>query len=161
LHAVLEQVRVEGRSSLSELPSTARRTEIPFENGIWLLGYELGDSQARPAENLRLTLYWRTDRQVADSYTVFTHLLDRQSRLWGQKDSLPASGTLPTTAWVPGEVIVDEYDILVSPDTPPGYYSVETGMYLATTGQRLAVLDTAGAVIADHVVLDSMIQVAP
>jgi hypothetical protein len=159
--AIVDQIRVEGRSSLSDVPSGAQPAEIPFENGIWLLGYDLGGAEVRSGGNLRLTLYWRADRQVAESYTVFTHLLDQESRLWGQKDSLPVNGALPTTSWIPGEVIADGYDIPVSPEAPPGDYVLEIGMYQAETGQRLQVVDLAGSVVADHIILDSPIRIVP
>ena len=42
---------------------------------------------------------------------------------------------------LPGEVIVDEYAIVVQPDAPPGRSVVEVGLYDPATMQRLPVLD--------------------
>ncbi|MFQ6059592.1 MAG: hypothetical protein ACE5MB_12015, partial [Anaerolineae bacterium] len=92
---------------------------------------------------------------------VFTHLLDGGSRLWGQRDSLPLGGARPTTGWVPGEVLVDEYEIVVDPATPPGEYVIEIGMYQAATGQRLPVLDEEGQIVGDRILLSTAVVVQP
>jgi hypothetical protein len=124
----------------------------PIEHTIWanlgdqveFHGYSLEPTQVEPGGVLRLTLYWRTRQRMAVSYTVFTHLLDKDGSIWGQQDNIPVKGTYPTTGWVEGEVITDEYEIAVKSDTPPGEYQIEIGMYDATTGQRLAILDESG-----------------
>jgi hypothetical protein len=89
-------------------------------------------------------------------YTVFTHLLDGESRIWGQQDSVPKAGTYPTTLWVEGEVVADEYEIVVKPDAPPGQYVIEVGMYLAQSGERLPVLDELGQVRGDRILLEAV-----
>jgi hypothetical protein len=47
----------------------------------------------------------------------------------------------------------DQYDLTISPDAPTGEYQIEVGMYVAGTGERLSVLDRAGQVQDDRVVL--------
>jgi hypothetical protein len=89
------------------------------------------------------------------SYTVFTHLLDERTQIRGQQDNPPVGGRYPTTLWVPGEVIVDEYAIVVQPDAPPGSYVVEVGLYDPATMQRLPVLDPTGAV-GDRILLGNV-----
>jgi hypothetical protein len=87
------------------------------------------------------------------SYTVFTHLLDAKRQIWGQMDSIPLRGEAPTTGWIPGEIITDSYDLVMEPAAPPGSYTVEVGMYDATTGQRLPVLDASGQAKDDRILL--------
>jgi hypothetical protein len=93
------------------------------------------------------------------SYTVFTHLLDGDARIWGQQDSVPGGGSLPTTSWLPSEVLIDEYAIELAGDAPPGEYILEIGMYEADTGRRLPVRDAAGNPSGDHLRLDTLIPV--
>jgi hypothetical protein len=107
---------------------------------VELLGYDLDPSELRAGQAMHVTLYWRALDEMEVSYTVFVHLLDRENRIWGQRDSIPGNGTLPTTGWVKGEVIADKYEFTVRPDAPPGEYLVEVGLYDAQTGQRLPVL---------------------
>jgi hypothetical protein len=94
------------------------------------------------------------------SYTVFTHLLDAEERVWGQMDSVPLRGEAPTTSWVSGEVIADEYEITVDAGAPPGDYAIEVGMYDATTGRRLPVSIDGRLLQGDRLVL-GQIRVLP
>ncbi len=123
---------------------------------IRLLGYDLDKASIRPGETVRLTLYWQAIRQPARGYTVFTHALDAAGVLQGQKDSIPRGGELPTDRWLPGEVVVDKYDIAIPQDAPSGSYQFEIGMYVAETGDRLPVEDANGTRIGeDRIVLSS------
>ncbi|MFB0535633.1 MAG: hypothetical protein ACETWR_11695, partial [Anaerolineae bacterium] len=58
---------------------------------------------------------------------------------WGQKDNPPVDGFYPTSQWEMGEILRDQYDLVISPDAPPGQYWLEVGMYLVETGKRLSV----------------------
>jgi len=102
---------------------------------------------------LSLTLYWKALAEMDTSYTVFIHLLDAEDKIWGQRDSLPGNGALPTTGWLPGEVIADAYNVPIHPEAPPGPYSIEIGMYQAETGQRLSLIDYQEERVVDDRVL--------
>lgn len=130
--------------------------QVNLGDKVELLGYDLDRISAKPGESLHLTLYWRALGSVDASYTVFTHLLDGESRIWGQKDNVPQAGAYPTTLWVEGEVVADEYEIVVKPDAPPGQYVIEVGMYLPQSGERLSVLDESGQVQGDRVLLGTV-----
>jgi hypothetical protein len=107
---------------------------------VELLGYDLAPNELRSGEAMHLTLYWRALNEMEVSYTVFVHMINKEDRIWGQRDSVPGNGTLPTTGWVKGEIIDDEYEFTVRPDAPPGEYLIEVGMYEAQTSRRLPVL---------------------
>ena len=97
---------------------------------------------------------------MIDSYTVFTHLLgeafnpDTRGPVWGQHDGLPLDGGLPTFQWPVGRVIRDRHTMSIDPDAPPGVYSLEVGMYLLETGQRLPVRTAGGELIGDRMLLE-------
>jgi hypothetical protein len=63
---------------------------------------------------------------------------DGQCCVW-QQDVVPQQGSYPTDQWLADEVVVDEYEIELPADLPPGSYPVEIGLYLPETGQRLLV----------------------
>lgn len=146
-------VKVEGRPRQFTLPPVQYPLIARWGESIKFLGYQLSGEAVKPGETLHLTLYWQALAEMSTSYTVFTHLLDKDSHIWGQKDSLPGDGTLPTTGWLRGEVITDGYDIVVEPETPTGEYVLEIGMYEATTGQRLPVVDEEGDTLGDRIIL--------
>jgi hypothetical protein len=140
---VLPSLAVEGRSRVFEVPPIQHRLSANLGGQVELLGYDLDPNELRAGEAIHLTLYWRALNEMEVSYTVFVHLINKENRIWGQRDSVPGNGTLPTTGWVEGEVIADEYELTVRPDTPPGEYLIEVGMYDAQTSHRLHVLSTA------------------
>ena len=109
-----------------------------------LLGYDLDKTTVQPGDALHLTLYWQALARMETSYAVFVHLLDAQELTWGQQDNLPVKGAHPTTSWLPGEVVSDEYEIVVDATAPAGEYQIEVGMYDLGTMLRLPAFDEQG-----------------
>jgi hypothetical protein len=139
----LPSLTVEGRSRVFQVPPIQHQLSANLGGQVELLGYDLAPNELRAGEAIHLTLYWRALDEMGVSYTIFVHLLDRENRIWGQRDSVPGNGTFPTTGWVKGEVVADEYEFTVRPDAPPGEYLIEVGLYDVQTGQRLPVLSKA------------------
>jgi hypothetical protein len=111
---------------------------------VTFLGYDLDKTTVGPGGTLHLTLYWQALAKMETSYTVFVHLIDAQNRTWGQKDNPPVKGAYPTTSWLPGEVVSDEYEIVVDATAPAGGYQIEVGMYDLATMLRLPAFDEHG-----------------
>jgi 4-amino-4-deoxy-L-arabinose transferase-like glycosyltransferase len=129
---------------------------------VRLLGYDLSAGEVSPGDTLLLTLYWQALSPMAERYTVFTHLLDAEQAIQAQVDSEPQGGALPTDRWDVGQIVQDNYALVVSPDALPGPHTLEVGMYLLRTLDRLPVRDPdSGAVLGDRVVLGSVEVVAP
>lgn len=95
-------------------------------------------------DTVHLTLYWQAIRPVSEDYTVFTHIIDAQPKQWAGHDNPPVRGTRPTSSWTVGELVVDEYDLMLDPRTPAGEVEIEAGMYLPADGQRLAARTRSG-----------------
>jgi hypothetical protein len=120
---------------------------------VELLGYDLEKTRFSSGDIVPLTLYWRALEEMGTSYTVFTHLIDEDNRIWGQQDNPPQKGGHPTTRWVKGEVVTDSYNLPIKPDVPLGEYLIEIGLYNAATGERLPVLNEEGESVDDRVLL--------
>ena len=108
---------------------------------------------------MHLTLYWQAQARMETSYAVFVHLLDAQNRTWGQRDNLPMKGAHPTTSWLPGEVVHDEYKIVVDATAPAGKYQIEVGMYDSGTLLRLTANDEQGTPLPSDRILLSKVRV--
>jgi len=140
-----------------EMPDIPYPQEATLGEQIRFLGYDLPSTEAHANESIGLTLYWQCLEEMSTSYTVFTHLLDHEGRMWGQGDSIPHHGDLPTSEWVAGEVIVDSYQIPVASGASPGVYTIEIGMYDAQTGERLPAADPSGNRLAgDRIVVSEV-----
>ena len=158
--APLFSLEVQETKRLFEPPSP----QYPLPEGslgglVSLVGYDLTADSVRPSDSFILVLYWQALGPIDKSYTVFAHLLDSENWVRAQKDSLPLGGARPTTGWVPGEFIIDEYGLVVEAAAPPGEYLLEVGMYDASTGERLPVMDVEGRVLDNRIVLPTKIQV--
>ncbi len=162
----IARVQVEEREHIFSIPAVEIPLKIRVGSVASLLGYDLEGLPSpdqpftlAPGERLKLTLYWQAAGLTESSYTVFVHLIDGRNQIWGQKDALPQGGTRPTTSWVEGETIIDDYEVLVSEDAPPGEYRIEVGMYDAADGKRLPVMGEGGESVGDRILLDTPIIV--
>jgi uncharacterized membrane protein len=149
----LGTVAVEGRKRVFTAPQIQTPLEARLGDSVAFLGYDQSSTAVRPGETIYLTLYWQALREMDVSYTVFTHLLDSEERIWGQMDSIPARGQAPTTSWAKGEIITDEYEIAMDPEVAAGVHVIEIGMYDPSSGQRLSVYDLQGERQGDRIPL--------
>jgi 4-amino-4-deoxy-L-arabinose transferase-like glycosyltransferase len=108
---------------------------------VHLKGYRLSPEEGpiTPGATLGLSLYWQTEAPLAAGYKVFVHLIDPAGQIAVQRDNPPVGESYPTTAWRPGEVIVDRHDLLIPVDAPPGVYRLAVGLYDGATLDRLPV----------------------
>jgi len=111
------------------LPADARLGE-----NITLTGYRLLPERTTPGEVVQIQFRWTTDVPLTAHYVVFVQALDAANHLVGQRDAEPAT---PSTAWTPGQPVLDRHGLLIEPGTPPGQYRVIAGLYDAASGQRL------------------------
>jgi len=109
--------------------------EVNLDGKIRLLGYNI-ESGFRPGDNIHLTLFWQCLDPMEEGYTVFVHLVDEGSHILAQKDNPPADGSYPTTKWELGEIVRDQYDLMIPSDVQVDW-ELQVGMYNAETGQRL------------------------
>jgi hypothetical protein len=75
---------------------------------------------------------------MTHAYKVFVHVLDPAGeRVVAQRDAEPQDGRAPTTGWVVGEVLDDEYAVSLPTGLAAGDYPVELGVYDARSDERL------------------------
>ncbi len=128
----LGALRVQEIARATGMPKMSRQLSARLGDSVELLGYDL----ARAGDSLRLTLYWRAVKEMPISYTVFAHVLDEREQIIAQHDQIPGAGARQTSGWIAGEIITDEYNMMLNA-APRGNYRVAVGMYDAATGARL------------------------
>jgi 4-amino-4-deoxy-L-arabinose transferase-like glycosyltransferase len=121
-----------------EPPAPQRRVDARVGERAVLLGADVPD-QVVAGETLALALYWQPVAAFDRNYIVFAHVEVEGQALRGQDDGNPVCGSMPTTAWEPGQTVVDGRLLPIDPATPPGAYPVVVGMYDYQTGERLPV----------------------
>ncbi|MCL4258964.1 MAG: hypothetical protein KJZ53_10620, partial [Anaerolineales bacterium] len=138
----------------------ANPLDVDFGEQIRLEGYRLEAAEPlHPGDTLRLTLYWRAQHYMAESYKVFNQAFYGDGVMVAQRDAFPLCDRHPTNLWYPGEQVVDVHDIPIRDDAPAGTYPLYTGLYREADFARLPVLDATGNPIAGQVEI-AQIQIA-
>lgn len=110
---------------------------------------------------IHLTLDWQVLASPRESFTIFIHLLDGGGNYVAGHDYTPLGGAFPSylwfPKWLPGQAVEDPYRLTFAADVPPGSYLLEVGMYGMTSLRRLSVVDWAGNLAGDRVILGSVV----
>ncbi len=121
-------------------PAEVRRRQPATVFDVAMLeGFDLGGAgevTARPGARVPLTLYWRAAGPTPADLTVFVHLADPTDRTVAQADGPPAGGEWPSSAWVPGQIVIDRRDLVIPREAAPGPYRVRVGFYDPATAAR-------------------------
>ncbi|MDH4137194.1 MAG: hypothetical protein OEW09_10840, partial [Anaerolineae bacterium] len=155
-------------------PPVQHPITVDFADNMQLVGYELTKGQwlrderqrdfaaaqveteelvFEPSETIYLALYWRTRGLVEGDYIAFTHLLAQDGTLYGGWDRKLGGEFYPSSQWPAGDILRQEYPLIVSPEAPSGRYQIEVGLYLQATMERLPVLDENGQPVENRVLL--------
>jgi 4-amino-4-deoxy-L-arabinose transferase-like glycosyltransferase len=148
-------------ASESPAPPPEHPSALDFGDQVRLLGYDLEPVAGR---RTTIVLHWQARAPLSLGYTAFVHLLGEYNPatggpLWAGHDGQPVGGSYPTTAWEPGEVILDAHPIAIAAGAPAGSYQIEAGLYLLSTMTRLPVTDTAGNPLAGDAAILGVVEV--
>jgi 4-amino-4-deoxy-L-arabinose transferase-like glycosyltransferase len=124
-----------------------------------LIGYDLDREAHAPGEIAYVQLWWQAVREPRTEWTVFAHLLgpprEDGSIVWAGQDARPGQGSAPTSSWRAGDRVLDEYQLTIPADAPPGDYAIEVGIYdPAADGRRGLTIVPAGQ---DHVIIGKVV----
>jgi hypothetical protein len=137
----LGTVKMTGRAHQLDTATDAR-PEAMFGNSMQLLSAALEPGEGKANAKFSVKLRWRSAAEMQQAYKVFVHVLDPPGeQVVAQRDAEPQDGRAPTTGWVVGEVIDDEYSITLPATLPAGEYPVEVGVYDPRSGDRLHLAD--------------------
>lgn len=142
-----------------EIPAGLPTTGAVLGGQIRLAAYDISKTVLQPGDKLRLAIYWQALDTIKRSYSVFVHLAAADGTVWGQRDGPPVLGRYTTDRWTAGEVVGDQYEILVLPSVPPGDYHIRVGMYETLGPNSWRRLSVAGQ--GDAVELATVIVEAP
>ena len=110
--------------------------------GIWadgrvhILGYDLSKMAVHAGEPLQLTLYQSVTEPLEDYWMPYAQLGPFEAR-W------TTDSRLNTPLWQPGEIVVEEYELPVPFDLPPGEYPLRLG-YADLSNGRLELSLSSG-----------------
>ncbi|MEW5956491.1 MAG: glycosyltransferase family 39 protein, partial [Chloroflexota bacterium] len=102
-----------------------------LSNQLYLLGYDLPQTQVKAGQALPITFYWQApaEKSPEADFIQFNRLLDSNGNLRGSIDREPRE-YYSTHLWNPGEIVIDGAVVPVQADAPPGQYYLNVGYYL-------------------------------
>lgn len=133
--------------------------EIPLEADlsglITLLGVNTPETLQSGAEG-EIELFWSlADNPLDTDYSSIVQLRDMAGTVIAEaSNQYPAN--LATSNWLPDFYVQDRLMLNIPRGTPPGIYTLDAGLFLPETGQRLDVLNDAGNPIGVRVDLDTI-----
>jgi hypothetical protein len=116
---------------LPELPRPTDQEPVP---GLELLGYGVRQHGGHWQDWARLRLWWRAPEGLAEPFKVSTRLVNTDGQIVAVTDAEPVAGAYPATAWRPGEIVADAYEIPFPAGLPPGDYVPLVVVYEPATG---------------------------
>ncbi len=139
------------------IPPTAQTPVLPqptFGSHAILIGYHVsqnGVSQVGPI--LKLELIWQILQPLLPPHAIFVHLFDATGQRIAQTDGAPATATgrAPTGSWLPDEFLTTQH-ILTLPADAQQPFTIQTGLYLPSTGVRLPVT-VDGTTVGDSITI--------
>jgi hypothetical protein len=137
-------------------------TNIVFENGMHLLGYELETAVLRPREQTWVRLCWQTDRPLNQDYAFTLKFVLPDLPFAAAQDGYHLSGRYPTSTWTVGEIFCERVILRVKAEAlAPRAYGVLVGLYVYQ-GATIPYLSTTGEK-SDYLILDrvTVAQKAP
>jgi len=105
---------------------------------IQLRGYELTRNEAVVGQPFLIYLYWQSQQRTDQNLSAFVQLTDGAGKSIAQADYLLGGWLYPTSAWSVGQMAAMPTLFFIPPNTPPGRYKLQVGIYQAETGQRLS-----------------------
>lgn len=123
--------------SHSPTPDHAFLPAPQWANQISLLGYDMTPPVVD--SKLHFVLYWRKDVESSGRYTAFLHTLDQNGKLCSQDDHDPLKGLYTQDMWKKDETFSDAFEVDISGCSLTGGVTLEAGLYIPETGERIPV----------------------
>lgn len=123
-----------GAGAWDRLPG---QTDQALGQGVHLIGYLVEARTLRSGRMVRLTLHWQAENRIEERLKVSARLATPTNDKIATADDEPVHSAYPTTAWLPGEVVQDVYDLRVPPSVAEGTYEVLVILYRAADGREI------------------------
>jgi hypothetical protein len=120
-------------------------TPLQFGEQAQLVSMRLNEDVLRAGAPLKVTLLWFNLVQTDQRYSTFVHLTPPGGGIpVAQHDSEPNMGTIPTSRWLPGQLVEDLHLLVLPDDLPSGEYELWGGLYSAMSGTAAPVPGDSG-----------------
>ena len=149
------------RIALEEVPANIQDLNVSFGDALFLLGYELHQDSVKAGDALGLRLYWLGRKVMRQNYAFHLCVFGREGQPIGVLDTYPGLGSYPTRLWLLGDVVCDDYLIVIDESAQgPTAGAVRVGVSTGPGTGMLPAVDAHGVAIGRDCPI-SQVRVAP
>ena len=123
---------------LKAKPTPQNVLNAELNESIRIIGADLPKKALQKGDNLPLTFYFETLKEMNRDWTVFVHIDAQGNRFRIHGDHAPAKGQHQTSLWGKGQFIRDELNLSVPLDAISGTYRVIIGFYIGDERMRFS-----------------------
>ena len=135
-------------------PNITYKTFGNYENKIAFLGYDIDKNTVEKSDSFKITYFWKSLDHVDINYTIFVHFIDKNNKIRFQQDHEPTYGIYPTSVWNPGDIIKEEYDVILPTNVAEGTYRIKIGLYNKETKKRIDLTDGKDSQIIGNITVE-------
>jgi len=136
-----------------ELPGTLTSGIGAHLGDLELAGYRLASLELAPRKTVDLTLYWKVGKPLGTEYQVFLHGEQEGGRCL-VRDTTPADGRFPTTAWKAGQVVADRHRFVLPRGCKAGELKLYGGLFNDSGRMRVVEKDKTDG--HDRILIDTL-----
>jgi hypothetical protein len=145
----------------AELPADLLPAQVQFDDGrLQLEGYFIRFGQTPDYHYLEVTLVWRNGMESAQAKTdrlAQVDLFGANGTALFQILNYPGEGLYRTSTWETGEIVIDRYQLKLSPEGP-GPYTVQIRLLDDSSGATIEARPTGSAKVVDNTVVIPNLQ---
>ncbi|HLK38229.1 MAG TPA: glycosyltransferase family 39 protein [Polyangiaceae bacterium] len=130
-----------GAIVLTAPPHPQRRIDANMDDKLEVLGIDVVDDRGRPVEAVspartyHMRTYYRVLAPITSEWEAFIHIDGYHRRHNG--DHKPMNGKYAMSLWLPGDLLVDDYDFKLEPNFTPGTYTIYFGLFVGDTRMKV------------------------
>jgi hypothetical protein len=123
-----------GRMVLDEPPDPQRKLDVNLDEKLQVLGIDIVDATGKRVESVtpnktyHIKTYYRVLAPVTTEWEAFIHIDGFRRRHNG--DHKVMNGKYPMHLWLPGDLLVDDYEFKLEPNFTPGNYTIFFGLFV-------------------------------
>lgn len=133
------------------------RTEVNFDDKVFIIGYKLAEPTVRRSKKYKLTLFFEVRHGLASSYMIFMHPHPLHRDLWPlaihpqtKREGKRCTGCFQTNHWLKGDIISVDIEQEVPLGTPAGSHDIIMGLFNPLNDKRLILKSATGPGVVRH-----------
>ncbi len=133
------------------------RTEVNFDDKLFIVGYRLAKPTVRRAQKYKLTVFFEVRKGLASSYMIFMHPHPLHRDLWpgaihpqSDREGKRCTGCFQTNHWLKGDIVSVVIEQEVPLGTAAGSHDIIMGLFNPLNDKRLIIKSASGPGIVRH-----------